>query len=214
MKRTLSVIAIAAAALVSAASAHAAPIYSVSFTGTVFQTQGATGESVGSTVTGHFDLNSGTGNFLDFVINGQSVAAGYLSSATIGPALTDAIYTAQVSPVALGGTSNSTFSLDLSSLTNWPSTDTAFTLLADTTQLTTNLDTVTNPLSAFPSTFGYFTANSDGTNVAALSADLTSITASASGSATPEPSTIVLLASSLLGLGLFARRRARKDSEV
>jgi hypothetical protein len=119
-----------------------------------------------------------------------------------------------VSPVALGGTSNSTFSLDLSSLTTWPSTDTAFTLLADTTQLTTNLDTVTNPLSAFPSTFGYFTANSDGTNVAALSADLTSITASASGSATPEPSTIVLLASSLLGLGLFARRRARKDSEV
>jgi hypothetical protein len=203
MKRTLSVLAIAALAVVSAAPAHAAVIYTVNFTGAVYQTQGATGESVGSTVTGHFDLNSATGSFLDFMISGQSVAAGYLSSASIGPALFDAIYTAQVSPVALGTPSNSTFFLDLSSLTTWPSTDTVYTLLTDRTQLTTNLDTVTNPLSAFPSTFGYYTANTDGTNVVALSADLTSITAVA----TPEPASLVLLGSSLLGLGFFVSRR-------
>jgi hypothetical protein len=203
MKRTLSVFAIAALAVVSAAPAHAAAIYAASFTGVVFQTQGATGEPVGSTVTGHFDLDSTTGSFLDFMIAGRSVAAGYLSSATIGPALFDAIYTAQVSPVALGTPSNSTFFLDLSSLTTWPSTDTVYTLLTDRTQLTTNLDTVTNPLSAFPSTFGYYTANTDGTNVVALSADLTSITAVA----TPEPASLVLLGSSLLGLGFFVSRR-------
>jgi hypothetical protein len=204
MKRTLSFLAIAALAVV--VPAHAAAVYSVSFTGTVFQTQGATGQSNGSTVTGHFDLDSGTDTFLDFTIAGKSVAAGYQSFATIGPALTDAIYTAQVSPVASGGTSNSTFSLDLSSLSTWPSADNVITLLTDTAQLTTNLDKVTNPLSAFPSTFRYFTANADGSNVVALDANLTSLSASVVA-ATPEPATLTLLISSLLGLGLFVRRR-------
>ena len=200
MKCTLSVLAIAA--LAAAVPAHA-DVYAVSFTGTVYQTQGATGQAVGNTVTGHFDLNSTTGSFLDFTIAGRSVAAGYLSSATIGPALTDAIYSAQVSPVALGTPSNSTFTLDLSSLSTWPSTDTAYTLLTDTTQLTTNLDTISNPLSAFPSTFNYYTANANGTNVVALTANLRSITTTAS----PEPASFALLASSLLGLGIFVRLR-------
>src|SRR5215472_12526914 len=160
MKRTLSVLALTA--LAATVPAHAA-ILAVSFTGTVFQTQGATGQAIGSTVMGHFDLNSTTGSYLDFTIGGKSVATGYMSSATIGPALTDAIYMAQLSPVSTGMPSNSTFSLDLSSLTTWPSTDTAYTLLTDTTQLTTNLDTINKPSSAFPSTFGYYTANSNGT---------------------------------------------------
>jgi hypothetical protein len=201
MKRTLSVLAIAAAAAVI--PAHAAPIYSANFTGTVFQTQGATGQTIGSTVSGHFDLDGGTGSFLDFTIGGRSVAAGFQSFASIGPALTDAIFTAQVSPVSSGLPSNSSFTLDLSALTNWPSTDTAATLLTDTTQLRTNLDLASNPLSAFPSTFRYFTANADGTNVVSLAANLTSITAAA---AIPEPASLVLLVSSLVGLGLFVRR--------
>src|SRR5215471_5011887 len=197
MKRTLSVFAIAALAVV--VPAHAAVIYSVNFTGTVSQTQGATGQAIGSTVSGHFDLDGGTGNFLDFTIAGRSVAAGYQSVASIGPALTDAIFTAQVSPLSSGLPSNSSFTLDLSALTTWPSTDTALTLLTDRAQLTTNLDLVTNPLSAFPSTFGYYTANANGTNVVSLNANLTSITAVAS----PEPASLVLLVSSLVGLGLF-----------
>lgn len=206
MKRTLSVLAIAALVAVSGAPARAAAIYNATFTGIVDQTQGATGESVGSTVTGHFDLDSGTGDFLDFVIAGQSVAAGYESFAAIGPALFDAIYTAQVSPVALGTPSNSSFSLDLSSLSTWPSTDTVYTLLTDGNQLATNLDTVNNPLSAFPSTFSYYTANADGTNVVSLNADLTSIRATAAAAVTPEPGSFALLGFSLLGAGIFAGR--------
>ena len=203
MKRALFVLAIAALA---AAIPATAAVYDVSFTGTVFQTQGATGEAVGNTVTGHFDLDSVTGNYLDFMIAGQSVAPGYLSSASIGPALTDAIYTAQVSPVASGTSSNSTFSLDLSSLSTWPSTDTAYTLLTNTAQLAANLDTVNNPSSAFPSTFSYYMASASGTNVVSLGAHLTSLTTTTT--ATPEPASLALLACPLLALAFFVRRRA------
>lgn len=204
MKNRLSILVISALAVLSAPFAHADVIYSANFTGIVSQTQGATGESIGSSVTGHFDLDSTTNNFIDFTIAGMSVAPGYQSFASIGPARFDAIYTAQVSSVSTGAPSNNSFSLDLSSLTTWPSTDTVFTLLTDKTQLSTNLDTVSNPLSAFPSTFNYFTANADGTNVVSLTANLTSISATA----TPEPASLLLVASSLLGLGLFVRRRA------
>jgi hypothetical protein len=158
-------------------------------------------------VTGHFDLNSTTGSFLDFMIGGKSVATGYTSIASIDPARTDAIYTAQVSPVSSGMPSNSTFTLDLSSLTTWRSTDTAYTLLTDTTQLATNLDTINNPLSAFPSTFNYYTADATGANIVALAANLTSITATAAADA-PEPASIALVAPFLLALGLFVRRHA------
>lgn len=191
------------AALAAVVPAHAA-IYSVNFQGIVSQTQGATGQALGNTVTGHFDLDSISGNFLDFMIAGRSVAAGYSSSAVIGPPFTDAFYTAQVSPVSTGGSTNSTFILDLSSLSSWPATDTPYTLLTDTAQLTTNLDTINNPLSAFPSTFSYYTADATGGNIVALNANLTSVTATA----TPEPATFALLGSSLLGLALFVRRRA------
>ena len=207
MKRTLFALSIVALVAVSGASAHAAGIYTADFTGVVDQTQGATGESIGSTVAGHFDLDSSTGNFLDFSIAGQSVAPGFLSFASIGPALFDAIYIAQLSPVALNTPSNDSFTLDLSSLSTWPSTDTVYTLLTDENELATNLDTADNPLSAFPSTFSYYTANPDGTNIVSLSADLTSITATAAA-ATPEPGSLALLGCSLLAAGLFARRRS------
>ena len=173
MKCMLSVLVSAAAA--AAVPAHAT-VYTVNFTGTVSQTIGATGEAVGETVMGQFILDSTNSRFLDFTIAGQSVAPGYQSVATIVPAQTDAIYTAQLSPVSAGTPSNSSFSLDLSSLTTWPTTDTAYTLLTDTNQMTTNLDTVSNPLSAFPSTFNYYISSSMGANVTSLDANLTSIT--------------------------------------
>ncbi|MBV9742843.1 MAG: hypothetical protein JO099_03700 [Acidobacteriia bacterium] len=203
MKNRFSVLVITALALLSAASSRADVIYSADFTGTVYQTQGSTGQSVGSTVTAHFDLDGTTGSFLDFMIAGKSVAPGYTSFASIGPALTDGIYTAQVSALSTGMSSNSTFSLDLSSLNTWPSSDTAYTLLTDKAQLMTNLDTIGNPLSAFPSTFSYYTADADGTSVVALAADLTSINATA----VPEPAGIALTAPLLLALGFFVRRR-------
>jgi hypothetical protein len=203
MKNKISYLAIAALATVTATPARAA-ILDVDFTGIVYQTQGATSHAIGDTVMGHFDLDDSTGNFLDFSVAGMSVAPGFQSSAAIVPAFTDAMYTAQVSPVSIGGTGNSSFSLDLSSLTTFPSTETAFSLLTDATQLTTNLDTINNPASAFPSTFDYYTAEANGTNIISLNANLTSISTTV---LTPEPGGLALVAFALLGLGVCIRRR-------
>ncbi len=199
MMRNFTVLSLVAFAATAPGSATT---FSANFTGIVSQTQGATGAVVGNIVTGHFDLDDVTRSFLTFTIAGQSVASGFTSSATIGPALTDAIYTAQVSPVSTGGSTNSTFTLDLSAITTWPAADTAFTLLTDTAQLTTNLATINNAGRVFPSTFNYYMANSSGTGITALTANLTSITAAA-----PEPASLALLGSSLLVLGVFVRRR-------
>lgn len=201
MKRTLSALAIMA---LTAVVPMYASVYSVDFTGVVDQSQGSTGDLVGSTITGHFDLDSSSGSFLDFTIAGNSVAAGYSSSAVLVPPYTDALYTAQLSPVSSGGSTNSTFTLDLSSLSSWPTTDNVYTLLTDTTQLSTNLDTINNPLSTFPSSFGYYTATASGTNVASLNADLTSVSV-----VTPEPANLTLLGCSLLGIAFLLRSRRR-----
>jgi len=75
MKNSLSALAVATLAALSTAPARADAIYSVNFRGTVYQSQGATGQSVGSTVAGHFDLDSATTSYLDFTIAGKSVAA-------------------------------------------------------------------------------------------------------------------------------------------
>lgn len=201
MIRTITLLAFASFAATVPVSAAT---YSVNFTGIVSQTQGTTGQAIGNTVTGRFDLDDLSRSFLDFTIAGQSVASGFSSSATIVPALTDAIYMAQVTPVSTGGSVNSTFTLDLSSLTTWPASETPFSLLTDTAQLASNLDAVNRTGSTFPSTFSYYTGNANGTNVVSLTANLTSITAAATA---PEPATFALLGSSLVVLGLWARRR-------
>jgi hypothetical protein len=200
MKHTLSTLVFIA--LAASVPAHAT-LYTADFTGVVSQTQGATGRSIGNTISGHFDFDTVANKFLAFIIDGKSVATGYSSILSIVPARTDAIYTAQVSPLTPGATSNSSFTLDLSSLTTWPAGDSVLTLLLDKNQLATNLDTANNPASLFPSTFGYYTANAAGGNVVALTANLTSITASA-----PEPATVGLVISAMLGLGILVRRRA------
>jgi len=194
---------LAIAALATAAALPAqAEILEVAFTGSVVTAVGATPDGVGDTVSGEFFINTATGGLSSFTVAGQSIPAGYDSTALLTPGRTDAIYQEQISPVALGVSTNYTAALDLSSLTTWPSTDTAITLLTDTHQLATNLDTVTNPLSAFPSTFTYNESLSDGTTIALLTSDVTDLTVVPA----PEPASLLLLASSMLGLAAARRR--------
>ena len=196
MKRSLLILA--AAALANVTLAHATT-YSATFTGTVTSIQGETGENVGNPITASFNLNDATGQFSNFTIDSMSAPAGSL--ANNGLSFTDAIYEDQISPVSVGGNVNSTFTLDLSAVGQWPvGVDTFYSLLTDKSQLPSNLDTSGD---YFTSTFGYYMANAAGSNVVSLNADLTSLTVTAS----PEPSSFVLLGSSLLGLGVMLRRR-------
>src|SRR5271168_500845 len=123
MKSTLS---LAIAAVVAGFSVPAcAEVYNVSLTGVVYQSAGAGTHAVGATITGDLVMVGDPGTITSFVIDGQSALPGFDSTAAIVPALTDAIYQAQYSPEAQGGTLNATLALDLSSLSTWPSTDDA-----------------------------------------------------------------------------------------
>ena len=197
--RTL--IALAAVAGSAVAAPAYATVYDATFTGIVTSSAGAAGRQPGATVSGSFVLTD-TGTFLSFMVDGQSPATGYASSAAYSAGQADAIYRAQVSPVPAGSGPNSTFALDLSSLSTWPvATESAPALLADAAQLASNLDLVTNPLSLFPSTFGY-NVEASNTVVSQLTANLPSLSVTPG----PEPATLALLGGSLLGLAASRRR--------
>lgn len=191
MKRLLT-LAVAVAAFATTLSAHAS-IIDAKFSGTV-GSQTNTSFSVGAAIAGEFVYDTFIAKYLSFTVGGQSVAPGYASSASITPDLYSAIYQAQLSPV-LGGTINSTYTVDLEGLSPWPSND-AVALLTNATQLATNLDTGL-------SSFGFYTANADGTGVRSVNAMLTNIRVSA----VPEPSSVALF---LVGIAAVGLRRARR----
>ena len=196
MKRSLLILAVTA--LASATLARATT-YSASFTGTVTSSQGATGENVGNLITGSFTLDDLNGQFSNFTIDSKSAPAGSL--ANNGLSFTDAVYQDQISPVSAGGNVNSTFTLDLSSVGQWPvGLDTIYKLLTDSSQLPSNLDTSGD---FFTSTFSYYISDGAGNNVVSLDANLRSLTVTA----TPEPASFLLFSLSLLGAGVMLRRR-------
>lgn len=182
------------------ASPVRAAVLDATFSGTV-ASQAGTSFAVGNAISGEFTYSTDLNTFLTFVVGGNSVAPGYGSSAAITPDQFSALYRAQLSPVQQGGTLNSTFTVDLEGLSPWPTTN-AVALLTNASALAGNLDTIIDPNDFIPSTFGFVTGNSDGSNVRRVSANLASIQV-----AVPEPASLALLAAACLGVG-FLRRRA------
>lgn len=196
--KTSVVVSLGVAALATASSAQAA-LVNATFSGTV-STQTATSFAVGAAVGGSFSYDTTTGRYLSFDVAGQSVAPSFVSTATFTPDRYSAIYRAQRSPVEQGGTLNSTFSVDLESLlTPWASA-TPLALLTNATELASNFDRPS-------SSFGYYTANADGTDIRALTANFGTLTVT---TPVPEPSTAALMFAG--GALLLGARRLRRDA--
>jgi hypothetical protein len=197
MKR-VSILAAAFVAAITSLSAHA-DVLDAKFFGTV-QSQNNAGFTIDSPISGEFFYDTDSQKYLSFSIGGQSVAPSFASTASLTPDMFTALYRAQVSPVATGGTLNSTFTLDLEALNAPWSAGSAAQLLMDAGQLASNLDTDN-------STFGFFTANADGTGIESVTAALDGLTVT-TVAAVPEPSTVALFVG---GLGLLGvRRRIRR----
>ena len=192
----MSMLPLAMAAALATSAAHAV-VVSATFTGLV-QSQVNAGFVLDSPITGSFAYDTASSEFLSYAIGGQSVAAGFQSTASLTPDLYTALYTAQLSPLQPGITVNSTFSLDLEGFAPWTAAS-AIGLLGDASQLSANLDLP-------DSTFRFYTANADGSGVRSAVAQLTGISAVA---AVPEPGTFALLALGLGAVGWYGGRRQR-----
>ncbi len=189
--KTLSAIALAVAALGTAASAQA-DVIDVTFSGVV-QSQIGTTAVVNSPISGRFKYDTVLAAYTMFTIGGQSVAAGFASMADMSPDKYTALYTAQLSPVAVGGDVNSTFTVDLEGIAPW--TASGAVALLTSAQLATNVDTTL-------SNFSYYMANSNGTNLQTVTASLTAIQVSA----VPEPTSLALLLAGVAAVGFVVRR--------
>jgi len=190
MKRLLT-FAVAVAAVASSLSAQAA-LLDVKFSGIV-QSQGGTTFAVNDPISGGFFFDTQTLTYTSFKIGGYSVATGFESKADMTPDQYSSIYTAQLSPVSTGGTSNSSFVLNLEGINKWPTFD-AVALLTNYT-MPSNLDKPN-------SSFGFYIANADGTNIQQLQAQLTAINV-------PEPESFGLL---VIGLAaMLSHRKARRS---
>ena len=198
MQRLLT-LAVAVAAVATTLSAHA-EVIDATFSGTV-SAQTGTPFALGATIGGEFTYDTSTSSYVSFKVGGQSVAAGYASTADFSPDLYTALYRAQLSPVPQGGEPNSTFLnstfvVDLEALNApWASAN-PIALLSSNAQLAGNLDKIN-------SSFGYYTANADGTNIKSVTASLASLVVTT----VPEPATALLFAAGAALLGLRSVRR-------
>jgi type 1 fimbria pilin len=186
------ILAVAIAAATVSFSAQA-DTYTAQFSGTVLAQTGTT-LAVDAPVSGQFVYDTETSRYTSFTIGSYAVAPGYESSAAMTPDQYSSIYQAQLSTLLPSPGLNSSFTLNLEGITKWPGVD-ALALLGNTASLASNLDA--------SSSFGFYIANSDGTNVQSMTASLGSLTVAA----VPEPGSWALMLSGLAVVGAGRLRR-------
>jgi PEP-CTERM motif len=193
--KSLLTLSLAVVALSTTVSAQAV-IIDAKFSGKVTEQVGTT-FAVNAAISGQFLYDTDLSKYTSFVIGGLSVAPGYSSIADMTPDRNTVLYEAQVSALNPGVTVNNTFKLNLEAGGNPFPAVTAIALLTNS-GLASNLDPLV-------SSFGYYTANANGTNIKSLSASLTSLTVTA----VPEPSTALMLAAGAAVLALSRLRKTR-----